>query len=442
MRCSGPESLAILKTIFRATSTSFSAFFPRYLHHGIIQDADGAALDEGLVVFFPGPHSFTGEDVAELHCHGGCSLLRGVVEAILQTGLARPAQAGEFSRRAFLHGKLDLAQAEAVAEAIAAPTTMAASLAQGRLSGALSLQVNALQDSLEALRRDCVLAVDFPEDEVECLPPEALQCTVGEALRTIEGLVSLHRRTRLHREGAMVVLAGRVNAGKSSLLNALLGRQRAIVSNTPGTTRDYMEESLLLGGMGIRVVDTAGLRGADGGSHICIDGVEAQGIARSHELMEAADLVVLVVDVREAEHGLACGPEAALLQQWADKTLIVMNKIDILQSEPPAFPNSLAISAATGEGLDALTAALRERLSHQVAELPPGALVPNLRQTQCLEAAGQSLSQLLQDHAIGLPPDLLAQHLDGACRLLEELTGAITSDAILDQIFSSFCIGK
>ncbi|MCA1944751.1 MAG: tRNA uridine-5-carboxymethylaminomethyl(34) synthesis GTPase MnmE [Desulfovibrio sp.] len=447
VRLSGPNSRSVLARLFRPSAPGFKDYLPRYLHHGHVRTAHGRVLDECLAVLFPAPRSFTGEDVAELHCHGGAAILRSVLEAILATGLARPALAGEFSRRAFLHGKLDLAQAEAVAEAIAAPTTAAAQLAQDRLSGALSRRIDTLRQILESLKRDCCLAVDFPEDEVECLPPEVFRRQVDEVREAVAGLAAQHRRTRVWREGALVVLAGRVNAGKSSLLNALLGRQRAIVSDVPGTTRDYLEESLLLEGLAIRLVDTAGLRDAGEIVPGGLDGAESQGIARSRELMDGADLVLLVVDACSDDAARPDSPEQALLARLqapsSSRTVVVLNKMDVAGTALSAtFPDAVPVSATTGQGLDRLVHTIAEHLAAAAPQPRPGELTPNLRQTMLLEQADHELAQLQADHAAGLPWDVLAVRLDAAAALLAELTGAITSQDILDQIFSSFCIGK
>ncbi|GAB7081767.1 tRNA uridine-5-carboxymethylaminomethyl(34) synthesis GTPase MnmE [Megalodesulfovibrio paquesii] len=454
VRVSGPASRQVLAEIFRPSAPGFTGFLPRYLHHGHVVDCCGAVLDECLAVLFPAPHSFTGEEVAELQCHGGGVLVRAVLERVLGTGLARLALAGEFSKRAFLNGKLDLAQAEAVAEAITAPTLAAARLAQDRMSGALSRRIEGLRADLESLKRDCCLAVDFPEDEVECLPPDVFQAQVQAVARAVSGLAAQHRRTRLVREGALVVLAGRVNAGKSSLLNALLGRQRAIVSDLPGTTRDYLEESLLLDGLAVRLVDTAGLRqGGDPTSDApaVLDEAEAQGIARSRELMDGADLILLVMDARLAAWADPGSPERQLLRRVEGAmprtpVLPVINKIDLVQF--PAIPaltgaaEAVAVSAVTGQGVDDLVQAMSACLRTAACEGKTDVLTPNLRQTQLLDAAGQELLALLEAQQAGLPYDLLAVRLDAAISLLAEITGAITSEAILEQIFSSFCIGK
>lgn len=289
VRLSGPRSRAVLEAVFRPSSSRFTGFVPRTLHHGRIVDSHGADLDDALAVFFPGPHSFTGEDSAEIQGHGGAAVLQAVLEAVLTHG-ARQAERGEFTRRAFLNGRLDLSQAEAVAELVAAPGVEGVRLASAKLHGLLGRRVSELRERLEYLRRRVCLAVDFPDEEAECLPPAEFLAVTGEVIDGVRALLAGYRRARCWREGALVVLVGRVNAGKSSLMNALLGRPRAIVTERPGTTRDYLEEETALDGLPVRLVDTAGLR-ADSD-----DPIEREGMRRGRELADAAQAVLLVLD--------------------------------------------------------------------------------------------------------------------------------------------------
>ena len=234
VRLSGPRSRAVLEAVFRPSSSRFTGFVPRTLHHGRIVDSHGADLDDALAVFFPGPHSFTGEDSAEIQGHGGAAVLQAVLEAVLTHG-ARQAERGEFTRRAFLNGRIDLSQAEAVAELVAAPGVEGVRLASAKLHGLLGRRVSELRERLEYLRRRVCLAVDFPDEEAECLPPAEFLAVTGEVLDGVRALLAGYRRARCWREGALVVLVGRVNAGKSSLMNALRGRPRGIVTERPGT---------------------------------------------------------------------------------------------------------------------------------------------------------------------------------------------------------------
>jgi len=291
VRLSGPQAQALAHGLFRSPHPGFSGLRPRQLHHGSLVDAAGRVLDEVLAASMPGPGSFTGEDVVEFFCHGGPAVLRAVLEELLARG-ARLATPGEFTLRAFLNGRLDLTQAEAVAEMIAAPTRAALHLAQLKLSGALSRRIAALREVLESLRARLCLAVDFPDEDVECLPLPQLRQEALSAAGDVERLLAGVERARAWREGVLAVLAGRVNAGKSSLLNALVGRRRALVSATPGTTRDYLEEQLDLSGLLVRLVDTAGLRGPAGPGGEPIDPVESEGQDLSREFMGRAEAVL------------------------------------------------------------------------------------------------------------------------------------------------------
>lgn len=455
VRLSGPAALPLALALFRSPSAGFSSFKPRFLHHGSLVDASGRVLDEALVAFMPGPGSFTGEDVVELQCHGGPAVLRSVLEELLSRG-ARLARPGEFTLRAFRHGRLDLTQAEAVAETIAAPTRAALHLAQLKLSGALSQRIAILRAALESLRARLCLAVDFPDEDVDCLPLAELRQAALSASADVERLLSGVERTRAWREGVLAVLAGKVNAGKSSLLNALVGRRRALVSAEPGTTRDYLEEQMDLSGLLVRLVDTAGLRGSqtdlDAAVGATIDAtisaVEAQGQELSREFMARAEAVLYVLDASRPLH-----PEdrAALAGLAPGRSLLVLNKTDL----PEACPGSagaqdlaqelglawVRVSAKTGAGLEELCAMLRQRLT-QGQEPDPDEIAPNARQAALLGQARAELLALADDAQAALPYDILGVRLEAACRLLCELTGEITPDAVLEDIFSRFCLGK
>lgn len=441
IRLSGPRAAMAAREIFRPSSPDFQVFTPRYMHHGHLYlpgpHGQEVLLDEALVVQMPGPHSYTGEDVVEFHCHGGRAILAAVLEAMLDKG-CRLAEKGEFTRRAFLNGRLDLSQAEAVAEAIAAPGVEGLRLAQARLTGRLGRQIDALRASLLEVKQLLCVALDFPEDEVEEASPAELDQRLIPVLESIEALLASHQRARAWRDGVLVVLAGLVNAGKSSLLNALLGFERAIVTPEPGTTRDYLEEPLLLDDLPVRLVDTAGLRATG-------DIVERQGHARSRDLAAQADIVLLVHDAT-----LPLQPEERELLAGlpADGVLAVCNKTDLLpQGTKPAALDELLIlgvealevSAQAGAGLEELARRLRQRL----AGAPPSSdLAPNLRQSRALALAKEELKALRQELAQGMPYDLLDVRLEAALRHLFEITGEICPDEVLDAIFEQFCIGK
>ena len=442
IRVSGAQARQVLLAVFRSPVVGFTPK-PRYMHFGHLLDASGHVLDEGLAVYMPGPHSATGEDVAELHCHGGPGVAMAVLEAACAQGV-RLATAGEFTRRAFLNGRMNLTQAEAVAEMIGAPTAEGARLAAAKLSGVFGEKIVAIRAGLDALRIQLTLAVDFPDDEAELLDPAMFQRTVTEALEAMQGLLLAYERARLWREGASVVLAGCVNAGKSSLFNSLLGRHRAIVSAMPGTTRDYIEESINLGGLPVRLLDTAGLRAGE-------DVVEMEGIALSRSLAEQADVIVLVADA--SKHDFT--EEQSFVQQYAAQAaagslLVVLNKQELAATPPdPALWQGcpvFGVSAKTGQGLDALAQgialAARARGGTVPGELAEGDIAPNLRQSALLREAREGLLAFQRDLPTGLPPDILSVHLDGVIHALDDVTGNASQEELLDRIFSSFCIGK
>ncbi len=447
VRLSGPQSRAILESLFRPSSASFAGFRPWTLHRGHVLDGDGQRLDDALVVFMPGPRTFTGEDVAEIHCHGGPFLVQAVLQSALRRG-ARPAQRGEFSRRAFCNGRMDLSQAEAVAELIAAPSREAVRLSLNRLDGLLGRRISHLRQQLEALRGQMCLAVDFPDEEVESLPPAAFAAAVRQVEDAVTLLLRGTKRARLMQQGALVVLAGPVNAGKSSLMNALLGRNRALVTDIPGTTRDFIEEGCDLDGLPVRLVDTAGLRESP-------EHVEELGVALSREQLDRADAIVLMLDgERLGQTGAAAAtcpdPAAAEVLAHAGRCplLVVWNKVDCC--DPAIFPPRWAaghvavrLCARSGEGLEELTRQLRDLLLHDAEALPPeDGLAPNARQALALERALDELRRLRQDIETGCPYDCCSVRLDTATAHLDEVTGSNSPDEVLNAVFEHFCIGK
>lgn len=447
VRISGPQSREILSRMFSPTSAKFSGFRPWVLHRGRALDHEGAPLDDVLAVFMPGPRTFTGEDVAEIHCHGGPFIVQAILETALRLG-ARAAERGEFSRRAFVNGRMDLSQAEAVAELIAAPSREALRYSLNRLDGLLGRKVTALRRRLEELRVQMSLAVDFPDEEVECLAPEAFAAVVEDVAAAVRGLLTGQRRAQVMQQGAVVVLAGAVNAGKSSLLNVLLGRNRALVTDIPGTTRDFLEESCQLDGLPVRLTDTAGLRETD-------ESVEEMGVALSRQKVRQADAILLLVDGgRLGPAGAAadiCPDEAVreVLEQAGDiPVLLVWNKVDLAEPAvwPPVWGHGrpcVRISASTGHNVDTLARRLRALLLDDGSHTPPSdGLAPNARQSLVLERALHELDALLADIAAGSPYDCCSVRLDAAAALLGEVTGLDSPEEVLNRVFSSFCIGK
>ncbi len=441
IRISGPQSHDVLSQVFRPSSPRFVCFEPWKLHRGRVVDARNRILDDCLAVFMPGPHTFTGEDVAELHCHGGSALLQAVLEELFR--MVRPAERGEFSRRAFLNGRMDLSQAEAIAELIAAPSREGVFLAADKLGGVLGLRVTELRNALETLRAYICLAVDFPDDEVESIDRAAFVKGVREVEARVRALLSGVERTRCWREGIVVALSGAVNAGKSSLMNALLGRERAIVTSTPGTTRDFLEEHLRLQGLPIRLVDTAGLRSTS-------DAIESAGIRMGLKRVQEADVVLLLVD---GERGLSEETLELARNVEQGRLLLVWNKKDIAlppedfcSAEPAwkgiASAGRLVLSARTGEGLEELETAIRSLALQGKMEPAPEEVAPNDRQAMALEKTAHALNALAVDVESDLPYELCAVRLEEAAHCLGEVVGIDTSDDVLNRIFSTFCIGK
>lgn len=447
VRISGPSAKQTLARMFLPMSPKFENFRPWFLHRGRIVDWNGENLDDVLAVFMPGPRSFTGEDVAEIHCHGGPFIVQSVLEAALRLG-ARQAQQGEFSRRAFINGRMDLSQAEAVAELIAAPSREALRYGLNRLDGLLARRTETLRRELEDLRMQVCVAVDFPEDEVEGMDAPIFSASVARVEAALRHLLQGSRRARVMQQGAVVVLAGAVNAGKSSLMNALLGRNRALVTDIPGTTRDFLEEACDLGGLPVRLTDTAGLRKA-------AESIEEMGVERSRQKLVEADAIVLVLDggaLGEAGAAAEICPDPAareVLELAGDTPILaVWNKSDLCM--PSVFPprwiqgqtccTTSAFSDTQVEGMaESLRALLLAGSDGAAAE---EGLAPNARQGMALEAALAELAALREDVDTGRSYDCCAVRLDVAAAHLAEVTGLSSPAEVLDRVFSQFCIGK
>jgi tRNA modification GTPase len=402
-----------------------------------VDPADGRRVDEALLLLMRAPRSFTREDVVELHCHGGLIAVRQVLELVLAAG-ARLAGAGEFSQRAFLNGRLDLTRAEAVAEMIAARSRRAAELAMAGIDGGLQRRIAGLRERLLDQLVELEARVDFEED----LPPldgTAVRAELLAVRAELEHLMADSRQGELLREGLRVAIVGRPNVGKSSLLNLLSRRERAIVTDLPGTTRDLLESDLVLDGVPLTLLDTAGIRPTD-------DRVEQLGIARSHQALAGADAVLLLFDL--VAGWTAADQELMALVPDGVPLLLVGNKRDALPvgavpaaipSAPPDAP-AVSISALTGEGRDGLVAALLGLCG--ASELQGLQVALNGRQRELAAAAATSLERSLEAADQGLPWDFWTIDLRGAITGLGAITGEEVSEAVLDRIFSRFCIGK
>ena len=428
VRVSGPACRAIAAALLGRVPEARVAELHRFL------DAAGEPIDAGLALHFPGPASFTGEDVLELHGHGGPVVMDLLLRRVLELG-ARSAEPGEFTQRAFLNDKLDLAQAEAIADLIDSGSAQAARAALRSLSGEFSAQVHALAEAVLELRMWVEAAIDFPEEEVDFLGDRALDARLEFIRHRFAGLAETARQGALLRDGLTLVIAGRPNAGKSSLLNRLAGYDAAIVTPVPGTTRDVLRERIEIDGLPLHVLDTAGLRESP-------DEVEAEGIRRARRELERADRVLFVVDAADPAAVAAIGQDLAALPAAAPRTVVV-NKIDRVGEEPrleQGDPPRIWLSAATGAGLELLRTHLKDCVGFHPAG--SGVLSARSRHLEALRRARAHVEEahrLLTERHAG---ELVAQELTDAQKQLGEITGEVTSDDLLGRIFASFCIGK
>jgi tRNA modification GTPase len=403
----------------------------------VIDESRGGIVDEVLVTVMRGPRSYTREDVVEISCHGGPHVLKRIAGLVLAPDV-RLALPGEFTRRAFLNGRIDLAQAEAVMDLIRAQSDGAARAAAAQLRGGLSTEIRTLQERLVGLLVEIEASIDFSDEGLEFLPRTALVVSVDEALREIRRLLATADRGRIVRDGASVVIAGRPNVGKSSLLNVLLRENRAIVTPVPGTTRDTIEEVADLGGIWVRLTDTAGVRQTN-------DPVEVEGIRRTRDAMQGADLILAVFDGSEQ----LVEDDHTLLAQLADRPVIaVANKTDL-----PQRAEIRAISAALGgqpvHGISTISRQGTETLTHEINTRLGGGLSANettsvtkLRHIEALKRAESSLVHLQSTLAERGPDECIALDLRGSVDALGEILGTVTSEDVLNEIFSKFCIGK
>ncbi|MFC7301036.1 tRNA uridine-5-carboxymethylaminomethyl(34) synthesis GTPase MnmE [Cognatiluteimonas weifangensis] len=425
VRLSGPRSAAIARALCGRDLR------PRHASHVRLRDAAGAAIDDGIALYFAAPASFTGEDVVELQAHGSPVLLQQLLARCCALG-ARLARPGEFSERAFRNGKLDLAQAEAIADLIAAGDTRAARAARRALDGEFSRRVEALAARLLALRVQVEAAIDFADEPLETLGLDAVAATLEALDRDLDALLAAAERGRKLRDGLHAVIVGPPNAGKSSLLNMLAGSERAIVTAIAGTTRDLLTETIRSDGIELTLVDTAGLR--DGG-----DAIEREGMRRARAELQRADLALAVLDARDPEAGRAA---VAAAVAGVPRCLWLHNKADLLPAPVPADTDAaLWLSARTGAGLDALRARLRALVLGPGAEAGEGAFSARARQVEALRRAGADLQAArgaLADQAL----DLAAEALRCGHDALGEITGRVVPEALLGHIFSTFCIGK
>jgi tRNA modification GTPase len=418
VRISGPAVAQI------ATALLGQLPAPRHATIARWNDSAGDALDTGLALYFPAPHSFTGEDVLELHGHGGTVIVEALLERLVQLG-ARRAQPGEFSQRAYLNDKLDLAQAEAIADLIDAGSRSAARAALRSLQGEFSAQVSALREALVSLRVQVEAGIDFPDEHLDLAAQSALRERTDALHTELQG--------RVLTEGLTVVIAGRPNAGKSTLLNRLAGFDAAIVTPIAGTTRDLLREQVTIHGIPFELIDTAGLRAATA------DEIEKEGMRRARDAITRADHVVFVIDAVDDPQASSFVAERASLPADVPVT-VVMNKVDLLGDAPfAARADRLAVSAATGTGLEVLRTHLAGLAGPM--EATGGAISARARHVEALRRASRHLDRA-RAHLVRPDPEMAAEELRAAQQALGEVVGDMTSDELLGEIFSRFCLGK
>ena len=435
VRISGEGAREICDRVFSAASGRLLAESPGYrAHYGRVADS-GGDIDEAVALVFVAPHSYTGEDVVELSCHGGMNLVRRLLRAVLEAG-ARPAEAGEFTRRAFCNGKMDLTQAEAVMDLIGARGDRAAKAALAARDGALGQRLNSVIGSLTETAAWMAAWADFPEEDIPAVDTQTLSSSLAAQKEILEEMLSGFDRGRLLREGVATVIAGRPNAGKSALMNRLTGKDSSIVTPIAGTTRDVVEETVLLGDVVLHLADTAGLRETQ-------DEVERIGVERARKRLSDCDLVLAVFDLsrpldEEDQELMALCP--------AGRTVAVLNKEDlspVWQAEDleKEFAAVVSLSALTGEGMELLEEAVTELLG--LSQLDPAqGMLSNERQRDCLNKATKALQEGQDALALGMTLDAVSVCLDGALEALLECTGRRASDQIVDAVFHRFCVGK
>jgi tRNA modification GTPase len=425
VRLSGPDAAAIACAL-----TGRGRFEPRHATLATVASSDGTAIDQAVVTHFPAPHSYTGDEVVELSAHGSPVVLDAIVRAAAGAG-ARLANPGEFTFRAYLRGRIDLVQAEAVAELIDAVTPLQARVAFDQLEGTLTARLRELDRALLDLIAPLEASLDFPEEGYHFITPAGAARALAATLQSLEALLADAARGKVIREGLTVAIVGRPNAGKSSLFNRLAGAARAIVTDVPGTTRDLLTERVEVGGVPFTIVDTAGLRERAG------DAIEEEGISRARQASEAADLLVVVLDRSSALDD----EDRALVRDTAPRRrVIVASKSDLPAAWSAADAGALEVSALTDDGIDALRAALIA--AGGVGVLRDRAPIANMRQVALLEKARAAVTRAAAAAAAGVPEECVLADLHDARAQFDEITGARPQEEVLRVIFERFCIGK
>lgn len=435
IRVSGPDAFSVTEAIFAPVSGKKLTDQKGYTaHYGRLHDSDGE-FDEAVVTLFRAPYSYTGEDVTEISCHGGLYLLQRCLRAVLDAG-ARLAEPGEFTKRAYLNGKLGLAQAESVMDLIGSSGKQAARAALAGRDGVLSRKIDAIADRLVDIGAHLAAWNDYPDEDMESVEPENLSASLFAALEDCRRLLAGYDAGKVLREGVETAIIGRPNVGKSTLMNLLAGTEKSIVTAIPGTTRDVVEETVLAGEVKLRLADTAGIRSTD-------DPVEQVGVSLARKRLSSAQLILAVLDRSEP----LSDEDLSLLEELRDRPAIaVLNKSDLpqqLDEEKLAglVQKTVEISARSGEGADALVEAISQML--HLSDIDPTApLVANERQRVCLQKSAAALQEAADAAAMGVTLDAVTVCLDEAISPLLELTGRKASDAVVDAVFANFCVGK
>lgn len=433
IRLSGPDAVAITERVFSKKINDKAGYT---VHFGMISRGD-KIIDEVLVTLFRNPYSYTGEDMVEISCHGSSYIVREILALLIENG-AEPASAGEFTRRAFLNGKFDLSQAEAVADLIAAESSAAHRIAMNQMRGGYTVELARLREKLLHITSLLELELDFSEEDVEFADRTQLQALLDEIAERCQELIRSFRMGNVLKNGIPVAIVGEPNAGKSTLLNQLLGEDRAIVSDIAGTTRDYLEETLTLDGILFRFIDTAGLRHTS-------DSIEALGIERTRERIGKSELVLLLIPSESSKEEVLKQVQSLNLSE-EQKPVIVLNKSDMwdsenLQKELVVSYPTVALSAKTGAGLDELKSLLVAQSGVKVTN-SESLIVSNIRHYEALVNASQALKRTSEALQAGLSSDLVSEDIRDTLHHLGTITGEITTDDILGNIFSKFCIGK
>ncbi len=439
VRISGSKALDIAKEVFVFGSKKNQTFKDRYLHYGKVVDEEGNIIDEVLLAYMKGPRSYTAEDVVEIHCHGGIIPITSILKEVIKKG-ARLAEPGEFTKRAFLNGRIDLVQAEAVMDLICAKTEKLAKASINQMEGGLSGHIKRMRERLIDIMAHIEVTIDYPEEDIDEVTSQSIRNDITHIVNDIENLLSTAEHGRLIRQGIKAVIIGKTNVGKSSLLNALVKEERAIVTDIPGTTRDVIEEFINIKGVAVRIIDTAGIRET-------LDQVEQIGIQRSKQNIERADLIITVLDASSPLED----QDREILEYLKDrKALVILNKIDkpvkldrkqieeLIGSEIPIVETSLTL----GKGIDKVEDIIYKMFFRGELEISDDLMITNIRHQEALNKARRYLLDALEGIDNELPMDIVSIDLRSAVDSLGAITGETVTEDLIDKIFSEFCLGK